>query len=198
MTQRSWLRTGSLVTGACVLFAATALAQAPGAAPPPPPSVKVGQPAPDFTASYLKRDTGKTPPFSFPQVKLSDFKGQKNVVLAFFPAAFSPGCTNEMAKYQEQSGQFNANNTVILGMSVDSTWANEAFAEKLGVKFPILSDANRSITKNYGLFNEAQQVANRATFVIDKNGIVQKEFIQTEALDPNKALEACALLKEVK
>src|SRR5215467_7848704 len=195
MTQRGWLKTGSLVTGACVLSAATALAQAPGAAPPPPPSVKVGQPAPDFAAKYLVR---KEKGFDFPEVKLSEFKGKKNVVLAFFPAAFSPGCTNEMAKYQEQSGQFNANNTVILGMSVDSTWANEAFAEKLGVKFPILSDANRSITKSYGLFNEPQQVANRATFVIDKNGIVQKEFIQTEALDPAKALEACALLKEVK
>src|SRR3954471_7900907 len=58
MTQRGWLTTGSLVTGACVLFAATAMAQAPNAAPPPPPSVKVGQPAPDFTASYLKRENG--------------------------------------------------------------------------------------------------------------------------------------------
>ena len=195
MTHRSWLRTGSFVTGACVLFAATAMAQAPNAAPPPPPSVKVGQAAPDFTASYLKRENGK---FSFPQVKLSEFKGQKNVVLAFFPAAFSPGCTGEMAKYQEQSGQFNANNTVILGMSVDSTWANEAFADKLGVKFPILSDASRDIAKSYGVFNDKQLVANRTTFVIDKNGVVQKEFISTEALDPNKSLEACALLKEVK
>jgi peroxiredoxin len=195
MKQRGWLKTGSLVTGACALFAATALAQAPNAAPPPPPSVKVGQAAPDFTASYLKRENGK---FSFPQVKLSEFKGQKNVVLAFFPAAFSPGCTGEMAKYQEQSGQFNANNTVILGMSVDSTWANEAFADKLGVKFPILSDASRDIAKSYGVFNDKQLVANRTTFVIDKNGVVQKEFISTEALDPNKSLEACALLKEVK
>jgi peroxiredoxin len=195
MTQRGWLKTGSLVTGACVLFAATAMAQAPNAAPPPPPSVKVGQAAPDFTASYLKRENGK---FSFPSVKLSDFKGQKNVVLAFFPAAFSPGCTNEMAKYQEQSGQFNANNTVILGMSVDSTWANEAFADKLGVKFPILSDAKREISKSYGVWNEQGLVANRSTFVIDKNGVVQKEFLATEALDPNKSLEACALLKEVK
>ena len=85
MTQRSWLKTGSLVTGACVLYAATAMAQAPGAAPPPPPSVKVGQAAPDFTASYLVR---KEKGFDFPKVKLSDFKGKKNVVLAFFPAAF--------------------------------------------------------------------------------------------------------------
>jgi peroxiredoxin len=189
------INTGLMALGACLLLSATAGAQGPNAAPPPLPSVKVGQAAPDFTASYLKRENGR---FSFPQVKLSEFKGQKNVVLAFFPAAFSPGCTGEMAKYQEQSGQFNANNTVILGMSVDSTWANEAFADKLGVKFPILSDASRTISKSYGLFNEQQLVANRATFVIDKNGIVQKEFVQTEALDPNKSLEACALLKEVK
>jgi len=195
MRKVALINTGIMALGAWLLMSATAGAQAPNAAPPPPPSVKVGQAAPDFTASYLKRENGR---FSFPQVKLSEFKGQKNVVLAFFPAAFSPGCTGEMAKYQEQSGQFNANNTVILGMSVDSTWANEAFADKLGVKFPILSDASRTISKSYGLFNEQQLVANRATFVIDKNGIVQKEFVQAEALDPNKSLEACALLKEVK
>jgi peroxiredoxin len=195
MKQRGWLNTTSLVTGACVLFAATAMAQAPNAAPPPPPSVKVGQAAPDFTASYLAMENGRP---GFKQVKLSDYKGQKNVVLAFFPAAFSPGCTNEMAKYQETSGQFNANNTVILGMSVDSTWANSAFADKLGVKFNILSDASREISKSYGVYNERQLVSNRTTFVIDKNGVVQKEFMATEALDPAKSLEACALLKEVK
>jgi peroxiredoxin len=185
---------GIMALGVCLL-GATAFAQAPNAAPPPPPSVKVGQAAPDFTAAYLKTENGR---FSFPQVKLSDYKGQKNVVLAFFPAAFSPGCTNEMAKYQETSGQFNANNTVILGMSVDSTWANAAFADKLGVKFNILSDASREISKSYGVWNDRQLVANRTTFVIDKNGIVQKEFMAQEALDPNKSLEACALLKEVK
>jgi len=195
MKQRGWLETASLVTGACVLCAATSLAQAPNAAPPPPPSVKVGQAAPDFTASYLAMENGRP---GFKQVKLSDYKGQKNVVLAFFPAAFSPGCTNEMAKYQETSGQFNANNTVILGMSVDSTWANAAFADKLGVKFNILSDASRDISKSYGVYNERQLVSNRTTFVIDKNGVVQKEFMATEALDPAKSLEACALLKEVK
>jgi peroxiredoxin len=195
MTQRALLKAGSLALGACVVFAANGYAQGPNAAPPPPPTVKVGQAAPDFTASYLAMENGRP---GFKPVKLSDFKGQKNVVLAFFPAAFSPGCTSEMAKYQETSGQFNANNTVILGMSVDSTWANAAFADKLGVKFNILSDASREISKSYGVFNERQLVANRTTFVIDKNGIVQKEFMATEALDPAHSLEACALLKEVK
>jgi len=195
MRKVALMNTGIMALGACLLMGATASAQAPNAAPPPPPSVKVGQAAPDFTASYLAMENGRP---GFKSVKLSDFKGQKNVVLAFFPAAFSPGCTNEMAKYQETSGQFNSNNTVILGMSVDSTWANAAFADKLGVKFNILSDASRDISKNYGVFNERQLVANRTTFVIDKNGIVQKEFMATEALDPAKSLEACALLKEVK
>jgi peroxiredoxin len=195
MTHRALLKTGTIVLGASVALAAPSYAQAPNAAPPPPPSVKVGQAAPDFTARYMAMENGRP---SFKPVKLSDYKGQKNVVLAFFPAAFSPGCTSEMAKYQETSGQFNVNNTVILGMSVDSTWANAAFADKLGVKFPILSDANRDISKSYGVWNEQGLVANRSTFVIDKNGVVQKEFLATEALDPAKSLEACALLKEVK
>ena len=107
MKQLAFVKTATLALGVSVV-AATAYAQAPNAAPPPPPSVKVGQAAPDFTASYLAMENGRP---GFKQVKLSDFKGQKNVVLAFFPAAFSPGCTNEMAKYQETSGQFNANNT---------------------------------------------------------------------------------------
>jgi peroxiredoxin len=195
MKKITLMSTGIVAFGACLLMGAAASAQAPNAAPPPPPSVKVGQAAPDFTARYMTMEAGRP---SFKPVKLSDYKGQKNVVLAFFPAAFSPGCTNEMAKYQETSGQFNANNTVILGMSVDSTWANAAFADKLGVKFPILSDANREISKSYGVWNEQGLVANRSTFVIDTKGVVQKEFIATEALDPAKSLEACALLKEVK
>lgn len=195
MSKVALMNTGIMVLGAGLLMSATASAQAPNAAPPPPPSVKVGQAAPDFTARYLSMDNGRP---NFKSVKLSEYKGQKNVVLAFFPAAFSPGCTSEMAKYQETSGQFNSNNTVILGMSVDSTWANSAFADKLGVKFPILSDANREISKSYGVWNEQGLVANRSTFVIDTKGVVQKEFIATEALDPAKSLEACALLKEVK
>lgn len=179
----------------CLLVTAVLGAQAP--APPPPPSVKVGQAAPDFTASYLTTPdaNGRR---QRQQVKLSDFTGQKNVVLAFFPAAFSTGCTNEMATYQETSGQFNAHHTVILGMSVDSPWANAAFAEKLGVQFNILSDAKRDISRAYGVFDEENVVARRTTFVIDRQGTVQQVFMAKEALDPAHALEACAVLTEVK
>jgi len=191
MSIRPLYLTASLAMAASLLTAGPARAQAPNAAPPPPPSVKTGQAAPDFTANYLAMDNGRP---GFKSVKLSDYKGQKNVVLAFFPAAFSPGCTNEMAKYQENSGQFNTNNTVILGMSVDSTWANAAFADKLGVKFNILSDNSREISKSYGVFDERGLVARRTTFVIDSKGIVQKVFMAQEALDPAHSLEACALL----
>jgi peroxiredoxin len=188
--------TAPLALLACLLATTVARAQAPAAAPPPPPSVKAGQPAPDFSANYLTMGENGRP--AFKSTKLSDFKGQKNVVLAFFPAAFSPGCTSEMAKYQETSGQFNTNNTVILGMSVDSTWANRAFADKLGVKFDILSDASRDISRSYGVFDEKGLVSRRTTFVIDSKGVVQKVFMAQEALDPAHSLEACALLKEVK
>jgi peroxiredoxin len=99
-----------------------------------------------------------------------------------------------MAKYQESSGEFNTNNTVILGMSVDSVWANVAFAEKLGVHFNILSDARRDISRA----DEQSIIARRTTFVLDRQGVVQKVFMAQEALDPSHALATCALLKEVK
>jgi mycoredoxin-dependent peroxiredoxin len=195
MNAQPYLRTLPMVLAICLL--ATAVLRAQAGAPPPPPSVKVGEAAPDFSANYLAAPDPNGRRQRTP-VKLSDFKGQKNVVLAFFPAAFSPGCTNEMAKYQETSGRFTSNNTVILGISVDSTWANAAFAEKLGAQFNILSDAKRDISRAYGVFDEENVIARRTTFVIDRQGIVQQVFMAQEALDPAYALEACAVLKEVK
>ena len=119
-------------------------------------------------------------------------------MLAFFPAAFSPGCTSEMAKYQETTGEFNSNNTVILGMSVDSVWATVVFAEKVGAQFNILSDAKRDISRAYGVFDEQAAIARPTTFVIDRQGVVKKVFMAQEALDPAHALATCAFLKEVK
>src|SRR6266446_6749084 len=174
MKARYFSSTSTLIFAFCLAAISLPRAQAPAAAPPPPPSVKSGQTAPDFTANYFMTVDGKR---QNKAVKLSDYKGQKNVVLAFFPAAFSPGCTSEMAKYQETSGQFNVNNTVILGMSVDSPWANAAFTEKLGVQFPILSDAKRDISRAYGVFDEQNVLARRTTFVIDREGIVQQVFM---------------------
>ncbi|MCI0749801.1 MAG: redoxin domain-containing protein [Nevskiales bacterium] len=195
MKIQRYLRTASVVLTVSVLAASAFRALA--AAVSSTVVVKAGQVAPDFTASYLTAPdaSGRR---QKKEVTLGDFRGEKNVVLAFFPAAFSPGCTSEMAKYQGTSGRFNDTNTVILGISVDSAWANAAFAEQLGVQFNILSDARRDISRAYGVFDEQNVAARRATFVINREGVVQQVFLAQEALDPERALEACLLLKEVK
>lgn len=170
-------------------------AQAPAPQPPPPPpSVKVGQAAPDFTLPYMapKKEGG----YENKTMKLSDFKGKQNVVLAFFPAAFSPGCTSEMQKYHQATGQFNASNTAIFGVSVDSTWANKAFREQIGAEFPILSDWKKDVSRQLGILDENTGFARRTTFVIDKAGIVQKIDQARDALDPSGVVGMCEKLSK--
>lgn len=190
-----------------VAFPALASSQAPAQpaqqpaaaqpAPPPPPSVKVGDQAPDFDLAYFApTDPTATPPkYENKRIKLSDFKGKQNVVVAFFPAAFSPGCTNEMKQYQTSHGTFTAANTTILGISVDSTWSNRAFREQLGVQFPILSDWKREAARAYGLYDENSGVARRATFVVDKTGVVRKVDVGRDALDPSGVVGMCQKLE---
>jgi len=181
----------------CAPLAGLAAAQPPASAPPtppPPPSVKVGDSAPDFTLSWFApKGEGK---YEVQQIKLSDFRSKQNVVIAFFPAAFSPGCTKEMQQYQASSGQFTQANTTILGVSVDSTWANRAFREQLGVQFPILSDWKKDASRQYGLLDENSGVARRATFVVDKKGVVQKVDVGREAIDPSALVGVCEKLSK--
>ena len=187
-----------LAAGSVTASAQTPAPAAPSAQPaPPPPSVKVGDPAPDFDLAYFAvTDATATPPkYEQKRVKLSDFKGKQNVVVAFFPAAFSPGCTSEMKQYQTQHGTFTEANTTILGVSVDSTWSNRAFREQLGVQFPILSDWKREAARQYGLLDENSGVARRATFVVDKGGIVRKVDVGREALDPSGVVGMCKTLE---
>ncbi len=171
--------------------------QAPAAAPaPPPPSVKVGDPAPDFDLAWFAPvGDPKELKYEPKRIKLSDFKGKQNVVVAFFPAAFSPGCTNEMKQYQTSHGTFTSANTKVLGVSVDSTWSNRAFREQLGVEFPILSDWKREAAAAYGLLDTNSGVARRATFVVDKAGVVRKVDVGREALDPSGVVGMCKTLE---
>jgi peroxiredoxin len=162
--------------------------------PPPPPSVKVGQAVPDFTLPYMAPKAGGG--YENKLMKLSDFKGKQNVVLAFFPAAFSPGCTTEMQKYHQATGQFNASNTAIFGVSVDSTWANKAFREQIGAEFPILSDWKKDVSRQLGVLNEQTGFAHRTTFVIDKAGILQKIDQGRDALDPSGVVGVCEKLSK--
>ncbi|MGH9315162.1 MAG: redoxin domain-containing protein [Vicinamibacterales bacterium] len=101
-----------------------------------------------------------------------------------------------MSRYRDNAGKFTETNTAILGVSVDSTWANMAFAKQLGAEFPILSDSKKEVARKYGILDENSGFARRTTFVIDTNGIVQHIDQGTAAMDPSGAVGACARLKK--
>jgi peroxiredoxin len=150
--------------------------------------LKVGDKAPAFT---LPDQNGN-------KVSLSQFLGKKNVVLAFYVLAFTGGWTQELKAYQADIAKFQKTDTQVLGVSVDSQFANRAFAEQIGVKFPLLSDFTRKVTEEYGILNPKFPVANRTTFIIDKQGVITHIDKDAEALDPNNAHAACSLLEHRK
>jgi peroxiredoxin (alkyl hydroperoxide reductase subunit C) len=99
--------------------------------------------------------------------------------------------------YQAGIAKFEAANTKVFGISMDSRFSNAAFAEKIGVtSFQLLSDWTRNVTKEYGLYNEARQFGRRATFVVDKEGKIQQVVVDNLAIDPTSTLEACSLLEK--
>ena len=184
MRARPALRTVPLAVVACLLTAALASGQVPGASAPPPPSVKTGDTAPDFTASYLtaadangRRDRKS--------VKLSEFKGQKNVVLAFFPAAFSGVCTKEMCTFRDSMAELNTVSAQVLGVSVDTFFALKAWADQQELNFPLLSDFNKTVIREYGVVNPdmigLKDIAKRAVFVIDRSGTVRHREVLDDA-----------------
>jgi peroxiredoxin len=99
-----------------------------------------------------------------------------------------------MKAYQSDIAKFDATDTQVFGLSVDSVYANREFAKQLGVTFPILSDFKRTVVKDYGVFNEEQGFGNRTTFVIDKDGIIQHIKEGNDAVDPSSAADACNIL----
>src|SRR5262245_5128126 len=104
-----------------------------------------------------------------------------------------------MKAYQADIAKFEATDTQIFGISVDSVPANREFGKQNGITFPLLSDfAKRSVVKDYGLFSEEGGYGNRATFVIDKEGIIQKIEEGNTAIDPAGAAEACNILTHKK
>ena len=104
-----------------------------------------------------------------------------------------------MKAYQADIAKFEASDTQVFGLSVDSIFANREFAKQNGITFPILSDfAKRSVVRDYGIFNEEGGYGNRATFVIDKDGIIQHIKEGNEAIDPTSAADACNILTHKK
>ena len=166
-------------------LAAVSLAQTPQA---PQTKLKVGDSAPDFVLT----DTAGN------KVKLSDFRGKKSVVLAFYVLAFTGGWTKELQAYQADIAKFDAAETQVFGISMDSFAANKRFAEDIKVNFPLLSDWKRTATKDYGLYNEETGYGTRATFVVDKEGKIQHLEVGRTAIDPTGAYQVCDLLQKKK
>ena len=105
-----------------------------------------------------------------------------------------------MQAYQADKARIDATDTVVLGISIDSPAANDAFAEKIGVTFPLLSDMNRKVLKQYGILKmydvekDEYEWAQRTTFVIDKDGVIQHVEEGNSAVNPNNAVAVCLKL----
>lgn len=139
-------------------------------------ALAVGEVAPDFELSA----TGNR------KIKLSDYRGKKNVVLAFYPFAFSPTCSLQLPGLQDHLNEFAQYDAEVLGISVDSKHSNMAFAEHLHLSFPLLSDFERKVTAAYGVMREGG-FAERATFVIDQQGKIVYSHINSMDEVPDNA-----------
>ena len=126
--------------------------------------LKIGQNAPEFKLhAYPNSD-----------YSLSQFKGKKNVVLAFYPKDDTPGCTTENCAFRDNFASFEAANTQIFGISCDDLKSHEAFSKKFNFTHPLLADIGGEVARKYGTFQEAKGYPSRRLFVIDKNGKIQK------------------------
>ena len=103
-----------------------------------------------------------------------------------------------MKAYQADIAKFDSTDTQVFGVSVDSPYANREFAKQIGVTFPLLSDIKHSVVKDYGIFNEDGGYGNRATFVIDKDWIIQHIDEGNVAIDPTAAEDTCNILSHKK
>lgn len=134
-------------------------------------AVKVGDRAPDFTLQARPNES----------VSLSDYLGEGAVVLLFFPLAYSGVCTEEMCTVAEDYSAYQELGAQVLGISVDSPFVNQKFAEDTGAPFPILSDFNKETTTAYGVLRDEliglKGVANRSAFVIDRDGKVAYAWV---------------------
>jgi peroxiredoxin len=128
-------------------------------------AIEVGTEAPDFE---LKNQHGEL-------VRLSDFRGEKNVVVVFYPFAFTGVCTGEVCAIQKELPRLQNDSVQVLAVSNDSPFTLRVFADQEGLDYPLLSDfwPHGEVSRAYGVFEEEKGCAVRGTFVIDKEGVVR-------------------------
>jgi len=125
-------------------------------------ALSVGTAAPDF---MLKDQNQK-------DVKLSDYRGKKNVVIVFYPLDWSPVCTKEHACFVNDMKRFEQLDAQVLGISVDSAWSHKAFAEKLGIQYPLLADfqPRGAVGDKFGVYLADKGITGRAIAIVDRSG----------------------------
>jgi peroxiredoxin len=154
--------------------------------------VEVGDKAIDFTLLNQDRQP----------VKLSDYIGKKNIVLAFYFLDFSPVCTNEMCSFDNSLKELENLDAIVFGISVDSPFSHKAFAEKYNLKIQLLSDFNREVIRKYDVVHEEmfgfKNIGKRAVFVIDKNGIIRYKWVSEDPRKEPNYEEIKKVLSELK
>jgi len=145
-------------------------------------NLTVGDQAPDFTL----------PTHNEGELNLAWYRGRKQVVLAFYPGDFTPVCSVQIPGYQQELARFEAANTQLFGISVDSVACHRAWAESLGgLSFPLMADywPHGEVARRYGVLSEAGGYAERATFVIDLNGLIRHiEYTQLQEVPDSELL----------
>jgi len=152
-------------------------------------SVDVGSKAPDFTLTNEERQP----------VTLSQQRG-KPVVLAFFPAAFSSVCQKELCTFRDSMARLNDAKAQVYGISIDTFFTLKAFHDAQNLTFPLLSDFNKEVIREYAVFNPdmigLKGIAKRAVFVLDRDGVVRhKEVLEDARNEPNYEAVFAALTK---
>ncbi len=139
-------------------------------------TVDVGDRAPEFT---LKDQNGN-------DVSLADYRGKRNVVLVFYPFTFTGVCQGELCELRDEPASFENADAQVIALSCDTRHAQAQWAQQQGFTFPVLSDfwPHGATAKAYGVFNEDLGCANRATFVIDKEGVVTATFASANLATP--------------
>ncbi len=153
-------------------------------------AVKIGEKAPEFELPSTIDD----------KVPLSDYRGKKNVVLLFYPLDFSPVCSCELPKWEQDIASFKELGAEIFGISCDSLYSHKAFAEQRGVKsYALLADFNPhgEVAKKYGLWREADSINERATVLIDREGTVRYVHVNELARERDTS-ELLKTLKELR
>jgi peroxiredoxin len=132
-------------------------------------------PAPDFTLRVTPDQN----------LSLSELRGRP-VILAFYPADWSPVCGDQMTLYNEILSEFRKHDAELLGISLDGAWCHEAFVKDRHLRFPLLSDfePKGAVAQKYGAYRKSEGICERALFVLDKNGVIAWSYLSPIAINP--------------